>query len=608
MDRLTEMEAFVQVVDHGGFTDAARKMGLSKSAVSKHVSALEARLAVRLLNRTTRRVSPTELGLAYYDRARSVLSEAGEADSMVTAMQATPTGSLRVSAPVSFGVMQLVAGGGAVSRRLPAGRHQHGARRPLRGAGGRGLRPRDPHRHARGQLAQGEEARRGARPHGRGALLPRRGRHAAEHRRPDRAPAAALLQPLDRQLLAAARRFRRGAADPGRRAAHRQQRRVADEGGGGRARHRAGCRRSCSATRWKPGGWSRCCPTAPRACSASTRSIRRAAFRSRSCAPSSTSSPSTSRAAAPTTGRRRARPERSDLRLLQHFVDPALPSRAGRLELLDHVRVEPDRDLLARLLDRAAARASAVVGCSRRDPGYASENGLALARGLVGRSPRRPGPRRSFAGSRPRLRRCPTEGHHTSGGSLRCSIEHALSFFDAAPHGNHRNRLRAEPREDHDDDPSPEPPDGLRAGRASPRPRWPASKNSESRSAKSRPPRGEVGQAFRFIPYDPHGDKCITKIPRIDSQCVANGASRSTGVRLPTRPTADAQDTSLAGRTARTRRPDRRTRSAHAVVVGESLAHPEPGVERARRGVAAVDRQRQRRRALRRAPRPPPSG
>jgi DNA-binding transcriptional LysR family regulator len=106
MDRLTEMEAFVQVVDHGGFTDAARKLGLSKSAVSKHVSALEARLAVRLLNRTTRRVSPTEVGLAYYDRARSVLAEATEADSMVTAMQATPRGSLRVSAPINLGIKQ----------------------------------------------------------------------------------------------------------------------------------------------------------------------------------------------------------------------------------------------------------------------------------------------------------------------------------------------------------------------------------------------------------------------------------------------------------------------------------------------------------------------
>jgi DNA-binding transcriptional LysR family regulator len=107
MDRLTEMEAFVQVVDCGGFTDAARKLGLSKSAVSKHVSALEARLAVRLLTRTTRRVSPTEVGLAYYDRARSVLAEASEADSMVTAMQATPKGALRVSAPVNFGITQV---------------------------------------------------------------------------------------------------------------------------------------------------------------------------------------------------------------------------------------------------------------------------------------------------------------------------------------------------------------------------------------------------------------------------------------------------------------------------------------------------------------------
>ena len=84
MDRLTEMEAFATVVDQGGFTDAAKKMGISKSAVSKHVSSLEARLGARLLNRTTRRVSPTEIGLAYYDRARRVLNDAGEADALVT--------------------------------------------------------------------------------------------------------------------------------------------------------------------------------------------------------------------------------------------------------------------------------------------------------------------------------------------------------------------------------------------------------------------------------------------------------------------------------------------------------------------------------------------
>ena len=107
MDRLTEMEAFATVVDQGGFTDAARKMGISKSAVSKHVSALEARLGARLLNRTTRRVSPTEIGLAYYDRARRVLNDAGEADSLVTAMQSAPSGTLRVSVGADFGATLL---------------------------------------------------------------------------------------------------------------------------------------------------------------------------------------------------------------------------------------------------------------------------------------------------------------------------------------------------------------------------------------------------------------------------------------------------------------------------------------------------------------------
>lgn len=103
MDRLTEMEIFAAVVDQGGFTDAARKMGLSKSAVSKHVSALEARLGARLLNRTTRRVSPTEIGLAYYDRARRVLNDAGEADALVSAMISEPSGRLRIVAPTDFG-------------------------------------------------------------------------------------------------------------------------------------------------------------------------------------------------------------------------------------------------------------------------------------------------------------------------------------------------------------------------------------------------------------------------------------------------------------------------------------------------------------------------
>jgi DNA-binding transcriptional LysR family regulator len=103
MDRLMEMEAFAKVVDNGGFTDAAKKMGLSKSAVSKHVSSLEARLGARLLNRTTRRVSPTEIGLAYYDKAKQVLVDAIEADAMVSSMQIAPRGSLRLGASPDFG-------------------------------------------------------------------------------------------------------------------------------------------------------------------------------------------------------------------------------------------------------------------------------------------------------------------------------------------------------------------------------------------------------------------------------------------------------------------------------------------------------------------------
>lgn len=104
MDRLTEMEAFTRVVEMGGFTEAAKKIGLSKSAVSKHVAALETRLGARLLNRTTRRVSPTEIGLAYYDKAIEVLSAAKDADAMATAMQGAPTGELKISAPLSFGL------------------------------------------------------------------------------------------------------------------------------------------------------------------------------------------------------------------------------------------------------------------------------------------------------------------------------------------------------------------------------------------------------------------------------------------------------------------------------------------------------------------------
>ncbi len=119
MANLVEMEAFTTVVEQGGITVAARQMGLSKSAVSKHISNLEDRLGARLLTRSTRRVSPTEIGLAYYDRASRVLNDAGEADAMVTALQAKPTGVLRVSVATDFGVTHLSPIIGAFMEELP---------------------------------------------------------------------------------------------------------------------------------------------------------------------------------------------------------------------------------------------------------------------------------------------------------------------------------------------------------------------------------------------------------------------------------------------------------------------------------------------------------
>lgn len=107
MDRLSEMEAFAAVVDQGGFTGAATKLGMSKSAVSKHVSSLENRLGARLLNRTTRRVNPTEIGLVYYDRARQVLNAAVEADATVTSLQSDPTGTLQLVVSTDFGATVL---------------------------------------------------------------------------------------------------------------------------------------------------------------------------------------------------------------------------------------------------------------------------------------------------------------------------------------------------------------------------------------------------------------------------------------------------------------------------------------------------------------------
>lgn len=107
MDRLSALEVFVAVAERGSFSQAAEVLGLSNSAVSKQVAALEARLGVRLLNRTTRRVALTEVGQAYCERARAVLADLAEADAAAARLHQEARGLVKVSAPVSFAVMHL---------------------------------------------------------------------------------------------------------------------------------------------------------------------------------------------------------------------------------------------------------------------------------------------------------------------------------------------------------------------------------------------------------------------------------------------------------------------------------------------------------------------
>ena len=96
MDRLTSLEVFSKVVESGGFSAAGRRLNMSTTMVSNHVQALEDRLGARLLNRTTRKVSLTEVGRAYYDRCIQILADIVQADDVAGALQSTPRGTLRV--------------------------------------------------------------------------------------------------------------------------------------------------------------------------------------------------------------------------------------------------------------------------------------------------------------------------------------------------------------------------------------------------------------------------------------------------------------------------------------------------------------------------------
>lgn len=102
MQDLNDLYYFVQVVDHGGFAAAARVTGLQKSKLSRRIQHLEDRLGVRLLNRSSRRFSVTELGRDYYDRCLAMLVEAEAADQVVARMRTEPRGVIRLSCPVAL--------------------------------------------------------------------------------------------------------------------------------------------------------------------------------------------------------------------------------------------------------------------------------------------------------------------------------------------------------------------------------------------------------------------------------------------------------------------------------------------------------------------------
>jgi len=107
MDRITSMQIFVKAVELGSFSMAADMLDMSPQLVGKNVLALEQRLGVRLLNRTTRRHSLTEIGKIFYERAKIILAEVEAAESLVAETRAVPRGHLRINAPVTFGIHAL---------------------------------------------------------------------------------------------------------------------------------------------------------------------------------------------------------------------------------------------------------------------------------------------------------------------------------------------------------------------------------------------------------------------------------------------------------------------------------------------------------------------
>ncbi len=120
MDKYLEMRTFAAVVDEGSFVAAADHLEMSKPAVSRYVSELEARLGVRLLHRTTRRLSLTDEGTVFHARCKELLGALDEAEAEITARSGQASGRLKINAPVSFGITYCAALWGAFMAKHPA--------------------------------------------------------------------------------------------------------------------------------------------------------------------------------------------------------------------------------------------------------------------------------------------------------------------------------------------------------------------------------------------------------------------------------------------------------------------------------------------------------
>ena len=107
MDKLAAMQVFVKVVELGSFTRAAEALDLSRTMATTHVARLEEHLGTRLLHRTTRRLSLTEAGTAYYEKCAGLLAEIDSLEASLEAMTEKPTGVIKMTAPVTFGALHL---------------------------------------------------------------------------------------------------------------------------------------------------------------------------------------------------------------------------------------------------------------------------------------------------------------------------------------------------------------------------------------------------------------------------------------------------------------------------------------------------------------------